>query len=142
MSTETKTAKSSLQKLRNEIARLQQIVTLLEPYETALLEVEKQPTYCGGYIDFDYPSRNDVKKILLAFGGEWRKEAGSDHKSITYTRNEPLGSEIVRIWCGAPPPSCVVVAKTVVIPEKVVPEHTETKYEVVCSPNDNEVPNA
>src|ERR1035438_1585713 len=121
-----------IQTIKEEITTLQDLLAKLLPYENQLEDVVK-PSFYVDYIDFNYPTRESVIKILLALGGSWAKTIGANKNTITYTRTEPLDGMNLRIWCGAPPPSCRIVKVIKQIPETLVPAHEETCEELICT---------
>lgn len=97
------------------------------------LELDKATvSYYGGYIDFNTPSRNDVRAILSRIkGGKWSKCKNSNESSLNYiSEREIVPGVKFRIWGAEPPPSCKLVEEDVLV--EAVPAHIEKRFRMVC----------
>lgn len=133
MKTKSKSVTSIKEAIANVLAQLKrhrQILAFVKKHAAFLDTLDCRVSPCCDYLDFDYPSHSTSVKIMTYFkAGKWEKT----YETSTVTYKGKVDGMNLRMYCGALPPNCKVVTETVVVPEHVVPEHTETKTKIVCN---------
>lgn len=87
------------------------------------------------YVDINNPTREQSVEVIKALGvGKWQKSASFVAGKIDYVNTTFLPDTNIRLWSSEPPPSCKLVEYDELIPETVIPAHTEKKFKMVCGP--------
>jgi hypothetical protein len=133
---QTKQNIADLQELINVV---EQLIPLLPDYDGSISVSPYNKT-----VDFDYPTREETLKLMLALGSpKWEKEL-CGFASVNYISRTFHPTIKVRIYSAPPPDSCRIVKEEVIIP--AMPERKETRYKMICkeepelSTETNEIP--
>ncbi len=91
-------------------------------------------TICGSYIDFDRLAHDQVMKVVLTFGGKWRRSPNGERLDYSCNVNEDI---TLRCYQGQPPPNCHIEYEEVKIPAR-----TERRPKFVCNSTANALTDA
>jgi hypothetical protein len=87
-------------------------------------------------VDIEYPTREDVEKIISTLHvGKWVKEKMGE-TSLNYISEQPiLGNKKLRLWVAQPPNTCQIIEVDTVIPAvPAQPERVEKRKVMICNP--------
>lgn len=117
----------------DKIATAERAITVLRAFEAQysdLCLMSARICIYGNFIDFNNPSRDDVRVILSRLsGGKWEKNVNMSGNSIDYVSEKEFAPGMkFRLWSAEPPPSCKMVSEEVAVPARI-----ENRWKMVCS---------